>query len=98
VGDTVNLAQRLQQWADPGETVLSQSTYEALVDPPPATALPPALVKGREAPVAAWKVAAGTTSRGTTSRGSKSAGSTSPESGASGSTASRSETDNRARE
>ncbi|HLN42353.1 MAG TPA: adenylate/guanylate cyclase domain-containing protein [Acidimicrobiales bacterium] len=61
VGDTVNLAQRLQQWADPGETVLSQSTYEALEHPPPATALPPALVKGRESPVAAWKVAAGTT-------------------------------------
>jgi len=61
VGDTVNLAQRLQQWAEPGETVLSEATYQALADPPPAHALPPALVKGREAPVSAWKVAAGTT-------------------------------------
>jgi adenylate cyclase len=60
VGDTVNLAQRLQQWAEPGETVLSESTYQALADPPPATELPPALVKGRETPVCAWKVAAGT--------------------------------------
>jgi adenylate cyclase len=59
VGDTVNLAQRLQQWAEPGETVLSEATYAALGDPPPATALAPALVKGRESPVAAWKVAAG---------------------------------------
>ena len=25
VGDTVNLAQRLQQWAEPGETVLSDA-------------------------------------------------------------------------
>ena len=58
VGDTVNLAQRLQQWADPGETVLSEATYQALTDPPVATELPPALVKGRETPVAAWKVAA----------------------------------------
>ena len=27
VGDTVNLAQRLQQWAEPGQTVLSEATY-----------------------------------------------------------------------
>jgi len=60
VGDTVNLSQRLQQWAEPGETVLSEATYQALDDPPPAVAIPPALVKGREAPVSAWKVAAGT--------------------------------------
>ena len=64
VGDTVNLAQRLQQWADPGETVLSEATYEDLTEPPPAAALPPAAVKGREAPVAAWKVGAGTPARG----------------------------------
>ncbi len=48
VGDTVNLAQRLQQWADPGETVLSEATYRSLADPPAAEELPPALVKGRE--------------------------------------------------
>jgi len=30
VGDTVNLSQRLQQWAEPGETVLSETTYAAL--------------------------------------------------------------------
>ena len=64
VGDTVNLAQRLQQWAEPGETVLSEATYHDLREPPPATAVPPALVKGREAPVSAWKVAAGTPARG----------------------------------
>jgi class 3 adenylate cyclase/DNA-binding NarL/FixJ family response regulator len=66
VGDTVNLAQRLQQWAEPGETVLSDATYEALVDPPAATAIPPALVKGREAPVSAWKLAAAATTIGST--------------------------------
>ena len=64
VGDTVNLAQRLQQWAEPGETVLSEATYEALSAPPPATAIPAALVKGRATPVAAWKVAAGTEASG----------------------------------
>ncbi|HZD23741.1 MAG TPA: adenylate/guanylate cyclase domain-containing protein, partial [Acidimicrobiia bacterium] len=31
VGDTVNLAQRLQQWGEPGETVLDESTYAALI-------------------------------------------------------------------
>ncbi len=61
VGDTVNLAQRLQQWADPGETVLSDPTYAALADPPEAEQLPPSLVKGRETLVAAWKLHAGTT-------------------------------------
>jgi len=58
VGDTVNLAQRLQQWAEPGQTVLSEATYKLLADPPPAEALAPALVKGREAPVTAWRLAA----------------------------------------
>ena len=54
VGDTVNLAQRLQQWAGPGQVVLSEATFRSLSDPPEAEELPPALVKGREAPVSAW--------------------------------------------
>jgi class 3 adenylate cyclase len=58
VGDTVNLSQRLQQWAEPGETVLSETTYAALADPPLAEALPPALVKGRGTPVSAWRLSA----------------------------------------
>lgn len=55
VGDTVNLAQRLQQWGEPGETVLSESTYVALQSPPDCDALEPARVKGREAPVRAHR-------------------------------------------
>jgi adenylate cyclase len=58
VGDTVNLAQRLQQWAEPGESVLSEATYRALPDPPPAEPIEPAQVKGREAPVGAWRIPA----------------------------------------
>jgi len=58
VGDTVNLAQRLQQWAEPGQTVLSDATYLALADPPAAEALAPAQVKGRESAVSAWRVPA----------------------------------------
>jgi len=56
VGDTVNLSQRLQQLADPGETVLSEATLQALRTRVPATSLGPQHVKGREAPVTAYKI------------------------------------------
>lgn len=57
VGDTVNLAQRLQQWATEGETVLSEPTWQALSAPiDGAIELEPALVKGRSAPVPAWRL------------------------------------------
>ncbi|HSM02497.1 MAG TPA: adenylate/guanylate cyclase domain-containing protein [Acidimicrobiia bacterium] len=56
VGDTVNLAQRVQQWAEPGETVLTKATRDAITPPLNVTELPPAKVKGREAPVVAYKL------------------------------------------
>jgi adenylate cyclase len=56
VGDTVNLAQRLQQFASAGETVLSSATRDVLSVQVPVTALPPQLVKGRETPVVAFKI------------------------------------------
>ena len=56
VGDTVNLAQRLQDMARPsGVTVLSAATYAALDSPPTCEALAPQRVKGRETPVAAYR-------------------------------------------
>ena len=55
VGDTVNLTQRLQQWADPGETVLSDPTWAALETKPDADVLEPAMVKGRDTPVGAHR-------------------------------------------
>ena len=55
VGDTVNLTQRLQQWAEPGETVLSEPTMRALTSAVEAEALEPTHVKGRQAPVAAHR-------------------------------------------
>jgi class 3 adenylate cyclase/ActR/RegA family two-component response regulator len=58
VGDTVNLAQRLQQLAAAGETVLSDATRRALRSPPSTVALPEQLVKGRDTPVVAHKVEA----------------------------------------
>jgi len=58
VGDTVNLAQRLQQLASAGETVLSEPTWRAVTLELDADALPTQLVKGRDTPVAAYKLAA----------------------------------------
>lgn len=57
VGDTVNLAQRLQEMARPGgQTILSEATWESLTDPPAASAQPPELVKGRATPVATYRI------------------------------------------
>lgn len=55
VGDTVNLTQRLQQWAEPDETVLSDATWEALSSRPEADELEPETVKGRVATVQAYR-------------------------------------------
>ncbi len=56
VGDTVNLAQRLQQWAGPGQTVISERTAAALAVEVPMDPLPAGLVKGRETPVRAYRL------------------------------------------
>ena len=57
VGDVVNLAQRLQDLARPaGVTVVSGATAAALADPPPLVALPPQTVRGRDAPVVAFRL------------------------------------------
>ena len=58
VGDAVNLAQRLQQWADGGQTVLSDPTFALLDAPLECERLEPALVKGRQSPVGAYRVGA----------------------------------------
>jgi class 3 adenylate cyclase/ActR/RegA family two-component response regulator len=59
VGDSVNLCQRLQQFATHGQIVLSEPTWEALADrPPTAERLEPELVKGRETPIRPYRVTA----------------------------------------
>ncbi|HEY5274631.1 MAG TPA: adenylate/guanylate cyclase domain-containing protein [Acidimicrobiales bacterium] len=58
VGDTVNLSQRLQQLASAGETVLSEATFRALRSNIEVELLPSQLVKGRDTPVVAYKIAA----------------------------------------
>lgn len=56
VGDAVNLAQRLQQWADAGQTVVSQPTAAALGAGAELEPLAPAQVKGRDATVHAFRL------------------------------------------
>jgi class 3 adenylate cyclase len=56
VGDTVNLSNRLQQWAGPGEIVMSSDTFRGAKEPRDAEALEPAPVKGRKALVAAYRL------------------------------------------
>lgn len=57
VGDVVNLSQRLQEWAAPGEIVLSEPTYDSLTVKPEAGRLAPKEVKGRTQPVGGYLVA-----------------------------------------
>jgi class 3 adenylate cyclase/ActR/RegA family two-component response regulator len=57
VGDTVNLAQRLQDLARPaGTVVLSEATLRGLNAPPVCESLGEQSVKGREAPVRAYRI------------------------------------------
>jgi class 3 adenylate cyclase len=57
VGDTVNLSQRLQQLAAPGQVVLLKPAWELLSQfPPDAEHLASELVKRRDTPVAPWRI------------------------------------------
>ncbi|MDQ2933673.1 MAG: adenylate/guanylate cyclase domain-containing protein [Chloroflexota bacterium] len=57
VGDVVNLAQRIQNWAGRGDVVISDATYAELDGAIHAERLPAATVKGREVPVVAHRIA-----------------------------------------
>ena len=57
LGDAVNLAARLVELALPGETVISDPLARLLEGKIRAIALPPRVLKGIAAPVAAWRVA-----------------------------------------
>jgi class 3 adenylate cyclase/tetratricopeptide (TPR) repeat protein len=56
VGDTTNLAARLQQLAEPGAILVSEDTSRFLQGSARLEAMPPLQVKGREAPVQAFRL------------------------------------------
>jgi tetratricopeptide (TPR) repeat protein len=56
IGDTTNLAARLQQLAEPGTILISESTSRLVHDSMRLEALPPVDVKGKTAPVTPYKV------------------------------------------
>ncbi len=55
IGDTINLAARMQQQADPGEILVSERTYRAVSDYFDFEDAGPQEVKGKAAPVRAWR-------------------------------------------
>lgn len=57
VGDCVNLAQRLQELAGPGEIVISEATWSELPQKPASELIGPLTVKGRQSPVRAYRQA-----------------------------------------
>jgi PAS domain S-box-containing protein len=54
IGDTVNLAQRLETTAQPGQVLIDQNTYLAVADRVIAIPLEPVQVKGKVQPVAVY--------------------------------------------
>jgi PAS domain S-box-containing protein len=54
IGDTVNLAQRLETAAQPGQILIDQATFDTLAGRVRARALEPLLVKGKAQPVAVY--------------------------------------------
>ncbi|HKH46709.1 MAG TPA: adenylate/guanylate cyclase domain-containing protein [Thermoanaerobaculia bacterium] len=56
VGDTTNLAARLQQIAEPGSVLVSETTWRMVQGEVQAEALSPTQVKGKAAPVQAFRV------------------------------------------
>jgi class 3 adenylate cyclase/PAS domain-containing protein len=56
IGDVVNLAQRLELLAEPGQTLLSEAAYLAVAGQIEARPLPPARVKGKAKPVVIYEL------------------------------------------
>jgi class 3 adenylate cyclase/tetratricopeptide (TPR) repeat protein len=56
LGDAVNVAARLEQVAAPGQVLLGQSTYRLVRDAVEAERVTPLVLKGKGAPVAAYRL------------------------------------------
>ena len=56
IGDTVNLASRMQTVAEPGSVYVTESTYREVADHVHCEKVGPLAIKGKELPVVAWRV------------------------------------------
>jgi adenylate cyclase len=56
IGDTVNLAARLEKRAEPGQIIISRSTYEAIGEGFRVRPCDPVTVKGKQQPVQIFEV------------------------------------------
>jgi class 3 adenylate cyclase len=56
LGDPVNVGARLEQHAAPGQILLGDTTYRLIRDAVEAEAVEPLSVKGKSAPIAAWRL------------------------------------------
>lgn len=56
VGDAVNVASRLETWAEAGTVVIGETTHAAIADRVDATPLGPLDLKGKETPVNAFRL------------------------------------------
>jgi hypothetical protein len=56
LGDTVNVATRLEQVASSGEVLLGQATWALVRDAVEVTALDPLTLKGKSAPMGVWRL------------------------------------------
>jgi class 3 adenylate cyclase/tetratricopeptide (TPR) repeat protein len=56
VGDAMNIGARLEQAADPGEIVLSETTYRLVRDAIEAERMPPLALKGKAEPATAYRL------------------------------------------
>jgi class 3 adenylate cyclase len=56
LGDAVNVAARLEQAAPPGEVLIGQPTFRLVRDAVEVEPVPPLRLKGKQAPVAAWRL------------------------------------------
>lgn len=63
LGDTVNVAARLEAEAAPGEILIAQETYDAVASDFPQAARRDLLLKGKSEPVVAWQIAGLTATR-----------------------------------
>ena len=56
IGDSVNIAARLQALAKPGEVLVSEATYQQVKDKVIATTLEPMTLKGKRIPVGVYRI------------------------------------------